>query len=256
MRHIVMMSGGEESYGTGKLVVRDHGPEDATLLFADTRSEDEDLYRFLPQAATDIGAELVTVADGRDIWQVMEDERFLGNSRIDPCSKILKRQILRKWLDNNCHPEWTTVYIGYRHDEDGRIAKCLAYWHPWHVEFPLAEANVVKCDIRRWLDEAGIDPPRLYDDGFHHNNCGGGCIKAGIGQFVHLLKNRPESFARWEAGEGRLRDMLGDVAILRDRRQGVTKTMPLHVLRERVLAGETDLGRFEPMSACGCFAPD
>lgn len=256
MQHIVMMSGGEESYGTGKLVVKAHGPGDVTLLFADTKTEDEDLYRFLPEAAADIGARLVTVADGRDIWQVMRDVRFLGNTRIDPCSRILKREILRKWLEDNCQPDATTVYLGYRHDEDGRMTKCRSYWNPWRVEFPLAAAGIEKCEIRRWLTEAGIDLPRLYEDGFSHNNCGGGCIKAGLGQFVHLLKHRPENFAKWEAGEQSLRDLLGDVTILRDRRGGVTTPMSLTVLRERYEGGEKDLGRFETVKACGCLAPD
>ena len=59
--------------------------ERLTLLFADTKTEDEDLYRFLPEAAANVlDAELVITAEGRDIWEVFFDRRFLGNSRVDP----------------------------------------------------------------------------------------------------------------------------------------------------------------------------
>jgi hypothetical protein len=101
----------------------------------------------------------------------------------------------------------------------------------------------------------GLDIPSLYLDGFPHNNCGGGCVKAGQGHFRLLLAKRPEVFAEWERNEQEIREHLGkDVAILRDRRGGKTAPLTLRELRERAERGgeidETDFG------GCGCATGD
>jgi hypothetical protein len=58
MKHVVMFSGGIGSWGAAKRVAASHGTECMTLLFADTKIEDPDLYRFLTDAAANIGAPL------------------------------------------------------------------------------------------------------------------------------------------------------------------------------------------------------
>lgn len=60
MKHVVMFSGGAGSWATAKRVVERHGAADVVLLFADTMMEDEDLYRFIGEAASNVGAPLET----------------------------------------------------------------------------------------------------------------------------------------------------------------------------------------------------
>lgn len=139
MKHIVMFSGGIGSWMTAKRVADQHGVDDLLLVFADTLSEDDDLYRFLIEGAANVfglntyipvnlppllsGAELLAskerrkvaikelackavwpipgliwLIEGRDIWDVFLDVKFLGNSGTDPCSLVLKRQFLRAWV--------------------------------------------------------------------------------------------------------------------------------------------------------------
>jgi hypothetical protein len=251
---VVMFSGGLGSWAAGKRRRETHPDNRMVLLFADTKTEDADLYRFLPEAAANIGAELVVTAEGRDIWQVFRDRRFLGNTRVDPCSEELKRTHLRKYIEREFDPATATIVIGFGPEEGSRIGKAAKYWHPWRVAYPMADTpHLAGYEVLAWAEREGLDPPALYDLGFEHNNCGGGCIKAGVGQFVHLLKVRPDTYAKWEAGEQGIRQYLGkDVAILRDRRGGTTKPMTLTVLRERVAAGE-EFPRANRFS-CGCFA--
>lgn len=75
-------SGGLSSRLAAHRACEEFGANNVTLLFADTRTEDADSYRFIAEGAEALGARLETVCDGRDIWQVMKDERFLGNSRV------------------------------------------------------------------------------------------------------------------------------------------------------------------------------
>src|ERR1700743_2722315 len=104
MKHVVMFSGGLGSWAAAKRVAAQHGTADMVLLFTDVRMEDKDLYRFLGEAAANVGVPVTVLMEGRNPWHVFFDERFLGNSRVDPCSKILKRQTADNWLIANCDP--------------------------------------------------------------------------------------------------------------------------------------------------------
>jgi hypothetical protein len=256
VKHVVMMSGGTGSWAAARRVADKHGTDDLVLLFADTNSEDADLYRFLREASEDIGGRLVRISnDGRTIWDVFRDKRYLGNTRIDPCSLYLKRLPMRRWLEANCVPAETICYLGIDWSESHRIERAGRYWHPWQVRAPLCDPPyLAKDQIAAALAARGIDQPALTRDGFPHNNCGGGCVKAGQGHFRMLLARRPDVFAEWERNEADMRTMLGDVAILRDRTGGWTKPLPLSVLRSKVDAGspvdEFDIG------GCGCAVGD
>jgi hypothetical protein len=252
--HVVQFSGGVGSWAAAKRVAAEHGTDGLVLLFADTLIEDEDLYRFLDQAAADVGGQLVKIAEGRDPWQVFFDERFLGNTRVDPCSKILKRELLRGWLEAHYQPDAAVVYLGIDWTEAHRFEAAKERWQPYRVEAPLCGRPLIsKHQLLDQLRAAGIEPPRLYCMGFPHNNCGGFCIKAGQGTFAKLLEQMPERYAHHEQREQELREYLGaDVAILRDREGGDTRPLTLREFRERREAGQQcdlfDLG------GCGCVA--
>jgi hypothetical protein len=250
-QHVVSFSGGVCSFWAAQRVVEKFGRERVTLLFADTKMEDEDLHRFNREASDYLGVAITTIADGRTPWEVFRDERMLGNSRIDPCSKILKRQLLDRWHRANCVELATTVYLGLDWTEEHRLERVRAAKKGWHVEAPMMWP--VPWDKRRMfceLEKIGIKPPRLYTLGFPHNNCGGFCIKAGQAHFVNLLRKMPDRYAYHEAKEQEMRDLLGDVSVMKDRRHGKTSPLTLRQLRERVERGE----EFDSMDwgGCGC----
>ena len=110
MKHIVMFSGGLGSWMTAKVVAEKYGTEDLILLFTDTKIEDEDLYRFLHEGAADVGGQLTVIAEGRTPWEVFFDSRFLGNSRVGNCSRILKREFIRKWIEERYEPDECVMY--------------------------------------------------------------------------------------------------------------------------------------------------
>jgi 3'-phosphoadenosine 5'-phosphosulfate sulfotransferase (PAPS reductase)/FAD synthetase len=57
MRHVVFFSGGVGSWAAGKRIAAQYGTDGLTLLFTDTRIEDPDLYRFLDDAAANVGGD-------------------------------------------------------------------------------------------------------------------------------------------------------------------------------------------------------
>src|SRR3990167_2195661 len=171
MKHVVLFSGGAASYCAAKRVIERHNREDITLLYCDTKSEDEDLYRFLDDCESVLGR-ITRIAEGRDIWQVFKDERFLGNHLVDPCSKILKRQFGDKYINHHFHAPLTVLYVGFDWNEGHRFDTAKERRKPFVVEATLMEKPLLeKCDMLEIIKADGIKPPRLYEMGFAHNNC-------------------------------------------------------------------------------------
>lgn len=254
-QHIVMWSGGITSWATARHVIAQHGTASVTLLFADTNAEDEGLHAFNAEASAQLGVPITRVADGRDPWQVFEDKRWLGNTRIAQCSMELKLKPCRDWLNANARNfADTTLYVGIDWTETERLPAIVKGWAPWTVDAPLTRPPYR--DKRQLLDEAraaGLPVPRLYDLGFAHNNCGGGCVKGGQAQWVRLLRVFPERYARAEAAEAKMRALLGkDVSILRDRTGGATRPLTLAALRQRIEEQPDQLDLFDE-GGCGCF---
>ena len=250
VKHLVMFSGGVCSWAAAKRVVERHGKEGVVLLFADTKMEDEDLYRFLDEAAANVGVPLVKIADGRTPWEVMRDHNCIAKPRMDMCSQELKRDLLDKWRDDHCAPD-ATIYVGLSWDEQHRVDRLQKVCTPWRYEAPMADKPLVsKAEMMDALKREGIAAPRLYAMGFPHNNCGGFCVKAGQAHFAHLLRMMPDRYRYHEGKEEEMRQRVGDYSILRDRTGGTTKTLTLRMLRERIEAqGEFDA--FE-WGGCGC----
>lgn len=256
MDYIVMFSGGLTSFEAARRAIEKHGHDRVRLWFAETSMEDEDLYRFSRDVERLLEHEIeVLDNDGMTPWDMFYKHRFLGNTRIDPCSKFLKRVPLKRKLQAEYpDPTTATVILGMDGVEDcKRTERAAEGQKPYATWFPLLDEPIVtKTEIGRWLKEHGVERPRLYDEGFIHNNCGGFCVKAGAGQFAHLLKTHPERFADHERREQEFRDWIGkDVSILRDQRGGKVKPMTLLDLRRRIEDGET--WAYEQGWSCLCF---
>jgi 3'-phosphoadenosine 5'-phosphosulfate sulfotransferase (PAPS reductase)/FAD synthetase len=253
VRHLVLFSGGLVSWATAKRVVEKHGTDGVVLLFADTMMEDEDLYRFIVEAAENVGVPLTRIADGRNPWEVMRDERIIGGGMTgaDPCSKILKRQLLDRWTRKNCQPE-TVSHVGLDWTEHHRLDRMRVRMPERKWSAPMTEAPyLTKPQMMDWLKREGIEPPRLYKMGFPHNNCGGFCIKAGQAHFELLLRMMPDRYAHHEQKEEEMRQMLGkDYAVLREQRDGNKYPLTLRKLRERIQSQGT-FDQFE-WGGCGC----
>jgi hypothetical protein len=181
---------------------------------------------------------LTNVADGRTPWEVFHDVRFLGNDRLAPCTRLLKQVPCREWMDQHADPIDTLVYVGIENAkrDRARIPAIARNRKPWVTRFPLYGKWEPLRTKEELLDEAralGVSPPRLYELGFSHNNCGGTCVRAGQRQWKHLLETLPERYVYAQEREEELRQELGDVGILRDRRGGEVRPLTLSQLRER-----------------------
>ncbi len=220
------------------------------------QAERKELLAGLRQDANERLPFLRWIAEGRTPHEVFEDVRFLGNSRFDPCSKHLKRDLLHGWKTAHCDRTQTVCYVGIDWSEKHRYDRLASRWQAigWRYEAPLCDAPYLTPQgVREWMRADGLAPPRAYGLGFHHNNCGGGCVKAGQGHWITLLRVMPERYADWEERENDRREQLGDVSMLSDRTgDNIKKPLTLTALRERYEAGRTGQIDLFDIGGCGC----
>lgn len=255
MKHIIFYSGGLGSWMTANRVIEKYGIENTILLFTDTLIEDEDLYRFLDETEKDFGINITRIADGRDVWEVFKDVRWIGNSRVAQCSHLLKQKKAREWIENNFNPDECVLYLGIDWTEQHRTVAPRKHWKPYKVEFPLCkEPYINKIDIVKELESRNIEIPRLYNMGFTHNNCGGFCVRAGQGHFINLLKQMPERYKYHEEKEQEMIKFLGrnDVSILTRQRNGIKENLTLKQLRKDYETAPQQIDMFD-IGGCGCF---
>lgn len=105
------------------------------------------------------------------------------------------------------------------------------------------------------LTPFGIEVPQLYDEGFSHNNCGGFCVRAGIGAFVNLYRFNPLLFQYHKEKEQEARQLIGeDVAILfRSIKGSPRRPYTLAELEEDLVAQGLTEEETQDMGGCGCF---
>lgn len=251
---LVQYSTGAGSAYVAHLAVQNRGAENVMLITADTLVEDDDNWRFGREVWGLIGKPLwVRVIDGRNPMEVGRDARCVPNNRMAVCSRVLKRDLIRTYMDSGLDSKTATVMLGFDWTEEKRFMDAIPHWEPWKVECPLMDVSITKAGMLDWFVAQGVEPPRLYADGFSHANCGGGCVRGGHAQWRLLLETHPERYAWWEREEQVTREMLGkDVAILRDRRNGQSRPLTLTEFRKRVQLDRTDCDE-DDWGACGCF---
>lgn len=239
--------------------------------------------------------QLVWLSEHKDPWDIFFEQRFLGNSRIAQCSHILKQKMAEDWITEQFKPHEIPYIkkidkkkktITYWDDDEGK-AQCLKEymadervpcklylgidwteehrrksptfnWLPYTVEFPMCdEPYINKIDVVKELERMGIETPRLYAQGFSHNNCGGFCVRAGQGHFANLLEQNRPLFLYHEKRELEIREHIGkDVSILRKMRKSIRYNYTLHNLRMDIEGGHGDEIDMNDIGGCGCFVTD
>lgn len=141
------------------------------LVYTDMQARKEALEALRQDTVKEL-PQLHWLSEQRDVWDVFHEGRFLGNSRIAPCSAQLKQRMARRYVKPTFNPEETTLYLGIDWTEEHRTKAPRKNWAPYPVEFPLVDDMTFnKIDVMKALEAEGIAPPRLYALGFAHNNC-------------------------------------------------------------------------------------
>lgn len=209
--------------------------------------------------------ELTWLVEGRDIWEIFRDRRFIVNSQRDPCSEMLKRKPMDRWMAEHCEPGNDVIIYGIGEHEKHRFddGEGRGILHRLAAKGMLAAAPLIgKPEINPTLHmrAEGIEPSRQYGFGYLHDNCGGSCGKGGHAHWQHRHEVQPERFAYDAMMEAKVSAYLGKATatMLSDRR-GDGKKKPLSLVKfgQRLIAQPTIQYDYESgSSGCGCMTDD
>jgi hypothetical protein len=255
-KQVISYSGGNGS-AASVLLAHEHGL-DYEVFFCDTLIEDEDLYRFNADLEKVIGKPINVLCDGRTPWDVFEDSRYIGNTRVAQCSRVLKTDLMRTTLKSLWRDDEYRLILGMAFGEIDRIERAQVNWNPVEVGSLLVDYKVnTRPEIEAVLARHGLKTPRLYEKGFPHNNCGGFCVRAGLKQFATLLEVFPERYAQHEARMVQAMEKIGPTArpFLRKQIDGVTHYLTLKEFREAYQAGTIRVDPYD-FGGCACFVDE
>ena len=191
MQHIVLFSGGIQSSYVAEIICRQE--RNVTLLFHDTRTEPADNYRFREDVSNHVGVAITEQSDGRNIWELFDDEHFLGNNRVPLCSRVLKAEqgaLFYSSLDGDF-----TIYFGFGPKEWGRAQKVVARNPKLNINFPLIEERIHSDTIRSIIvNNWGICLPQMYQH-FNHANCIP-CVRWKKYSWAQCYKHYPDAYQR------------------------------------------------------------
>ena len=168
-----------------------------TLYFNDTKWEHSDLYRFLDDLSKYFDHPITYDSDGRSPEQLFNDQHAIANNRMPFCSRILKAERLHKYYNDG-----DIIIFGIAPHEAEREDKINGVYldignkrQAWaNLHYPLIENDVSKKQVDDWMESTGIKEPFIYTLGFEHNNCSGGCVRAGKLQWKMLYEKLPEVY--------------------------------------------------------------
>lgn len=220
MSIVVALSGGKASAWCADWAFRNYQKDDIILYFNDTKWEHEDLYRFLNDLSKYFDHPIVFDSDGRNPEELFYDNGALANNRMPFCSRQLKADRLQKF-----YKDGDTLVFGIGGSEPHRAQRITSVYDSVSqktgkrvtLRFPLISEQVTREQINNFLALAGIEEPIIYSLGFSHNNCSGGCVRAGKKQWKLLYEKLPEVYADRERVETEFREFTGkDVSFFKD----------------------------------------
>lgn len=220
---------------------------------------------------------LTWLVEGRDPWEIFRDGKFLGNSLVDPCSRVGKREVADAWRMGHCYrvgelygaADTFAIGIGlherHRFDDGagGGVGPRMAA-DGWLYHAPLIDAEeAVNRGGNAHLDllfapvEAlGVRGQRMYQRRYKHGNCGGFCVKAGQAHWANRFHVDPHLYAYDAMMERKLGAFIGKpVSMLTDRRGGgAKKPLTLEAFAQRLRAEPSRTYEYQPgESGCGCM---
>lgn len=198
----VWFSCGVASAVAAKLTIEKYsGTHHVRVINNPVAEEDEDNRRFLKNVEQWIGQPIEIAknpkypnASADEIWR---DHRFMSGIQGAPCTVELKKKARQYWESVNLFnfDAGNYLVLGYTAEERAR-----------HENFVLTErenllpvlidVGLTKIDCHRLVVKAGIEPPRIYRDGYPNANCIG-CVKATSPTYWNLVREKhPAIFER------------------------------------------------------------
>lgn len=214
---ICWWSGGVTSAVACFIASQIYGKDNCRFIFIDTKNEDDDTYRFKKDCERWYGKEIETLTNEKytciqDVWRKYKSLNVATGAI---CSSELKRAVRLKFEKEN---EFDYQVFGFDIDEPKRAKSLKANYERAKPIFTLLMFGYSKLDCFEVLGKAGIEIPKMYQLGYHNNNCfKTKCIQGGFGYWQKVEVEDTPAFDAMADMEWELSELAGKpVTMLKD----------------------------------------
>lgn len=190
MKNIAWFSTGVSSAVAIKYAIEE--APDIEIYYTHIEDQHPDSMRFLKDCQEWFGREVkVLQSPYKTVESVIRNFRYVNGVAGAPCTKTLKRRV-RKEFEREIK-ENITYWWGMDYSESHRADRLYQTMPEQEHRFPLIENKINKTYAHQILEASGIKRPKMYDLGYHNNNCIG-CVKGGMGYWNKIRVDFPEIF--------------------------------------------------------------
>lgn len=192
-RHIVAISGGKDSSALA-VYLRNKIPS-LEYVFCDTRTELPETYTYLDKLEEFLGKKILRLHSDQGFdYYLKKFNGVLPDSKTRWCTRMLKLKPYEQYIGDDP----VVSYVGIRADEPHRKGYITSKPNVTTV-FPFFEEGLVKEDIFRILEEAGIGLPDYYK--WRSRSGCYFCFFQQKREWIGLFENHPDLYAAAQAYE-------------------------------------------------------
>ena len=156
MKHVVLFSGGLSSAYVAWMVLQKQEKKDVILLHTPTYTENHDADTFRHKVARYLGLPITEWGDGRNLWELIEDNNCIPGQFIPFCTQQLKQKMKEQFYNYlDSIGEDYIEYVGFGAEEWKRVQKAIARNEKIDrkVKFPIFEQSIPSSEIKRIITE-------------------------------------------------------------------------------------------------------
>lgn len=177
-----------------KLALDKYGSDNVKLFYMVIDSAHDDNERFIKDCEDWYGVKIERRRSEKyvDQFDVIERTKYVNGPSGARCTLELKKNVRYK-IESEIDYDGQIFGFEFSKKEVNRAIRFAQQYPKAKPIYPLIERQISKQQCAELLLRNGIALPKMYDLGFHNNNCIG-CVKGGMGYWNHIRKHFPDVF--------------------------------------------------------------
>lgn len=184
-----------------KLAIDEYGKDNVRLFYIEIDSAHKDNERFILDCEKWMGVKIERrrCIKYKDQFDVIEQIKYVNGPTGAACTKVLKKDV-RISIEKEVEFDGQIFGFEFSKKEINRAIRFAEQYPSSKPLYPLIDKQMTKQQCAELLLMNGIALPKMYELGFHNNNCIG-CVKGGKGYWNHVRKHFPNEFERMAKAE-------------------------------------------------------
>lgn len=200
-KKILWFSCGVTSAVACKIAIDKYGRDNCILAYIKIESSHQDNKRFIEECEKWYGSKIEVFQSEKykDQFDVIEKTKYVNGVGGARCTLELKKNVRRK-IEKDIAFDSQIFGFEFNKKEINRAIRFKEQYPHTNPIYPLIDEKINKATALGILRKAGIKPPKMYELGYHNNNCIG-CVKGGMGYWNKIRVDFPDKFDQMAKAE-------------------------------------------------------